>query len=49
MVEKVNNEKDFFMVVKEMQENADKAVFSHHAMPCTELVEQLRKELKSNE
>lgn len=48
MTKEINSQEDFFKVVKEMQENADKTVFSHHAMPCTELVEQLRKELKSN-
>ena len=49
MTKEINSQEDFFKVIKEMQENADKTVFSHHAMPCTELVEQHHKEFKSNE
>ena len=48
LVAGVINEDDFFGVVKAIKEHPERSMFSHHAEPCTELVDKLRKELESD-
>ena len=45
LVAGVINEDDFFGVVKAIKEHPERSVFSHHAEECTDLTDQISKEM----